>query len=355
MTEDIEGLTARAAEVDADGVGDAVADSGVPDVDAKATNMTAAAIAMQQLDEPVRGGWIKVVAPAKVNLFLGIGQRRDDGYHQATSVLHAMNLHDIVYVRAQPLSPGSGLEVTATVEGRSGIEAPQLESRQNIAHKAVCALGQHIGRDADEQVTVRIIKNIPFEAGLGGGSSDAAATLVGTAQLWGLDPYGEEVEAVARSLGSDVAFFLRGGCGYYEGTGEVFVRSLSPAKTNVVLVKPSAGVSTAQAYRLFDENPVAIDEAALAKAASVDDANEIELFNNLASASEVLMPQLADIRQWLLDQPGVSQALLCGSGSTTFALCNSFAQACTIVSEASKQGWWARATSLGSIRASVVS
>ncbi len=322
---------------------------------APATDMTAAAIAMQKLDEPVRSGWVKVIAPAKVNLFLGIGSVREDGYHEASSVLHAMNLHDIVYLRREEQAPGSGLSVTVSVEGRAGLEVPNLESQQNIAYKAVHALSSKIGREADELVTVRIVKNIPFEAGLGGGSADAAASLVGAAKLWGIDPYGTSVEEVAQTLGSDVAFFLRGGCGYYEGTGELFVRSLTPAKTNVVLVKPQAGVSTALAYRTFDEAPCAIDEQAHQQARTSEHADGVTLFNNLAFASEKIMPELAEIRAWLLAQPGVSQALLCGSGSTTFALCDSFGEACTIVSEASKRGWRARTTSLGSARAAVVS
>ena len=354
MTESIAAAQENAA--DQPTASQSAAASGVVDAaPASATNMTAAAIALQKLDEPVRFGWVKVIAPAKVNLFLGIGPRRDDGYHEASSVLHAMNLHDVVYMRAQPQAPGSGLEVTASVEGRAGLAVPDLEPQQNIAYKAVRALAQRIDRAADELVTVRIVKNIPFQAGLGGGSADAAAALVGAAHLWGIDPYGAVVEEVAQTLGSDVAFFLRGGCGYYEGTGEVFVRSLAPAKTNVVLVKPDAGVSTAQAYNTFDEDPLAIDDEASLQARTSERADEVTLFNNLAFASEKLLPELTDIRQWLLDQPGVSQALLCGSGSTTFALCDSFGEACRIVSEASKLGWWARATSLGSIRAAVVS
>lgn len=94
--------------------------------------------------------------------------------------------------------------------------------------------------------------------------------------------------------------------------------------------------------------PVPAEFAANIRAAEV--ADDVKLFNNLAPASESIMLQLADVRQWLTGQQGVAGALLCGSGATTFAVCDDFATACRVVSEARKQGWWARATSFGSIR-----
>ena len=321
-------------------------------------DMTATAIATQKLDSVERPGWLKVVAPAKVNLFLGIGARRDDGYHEATSVMHALNLHDLVYIRREEAALGAGLRVEATLEGRAGLVVPEIPSEQNIAHKAVVALAQKIGRAEDETVTVRIVKSIPHEAGLGGGSADAAAALVGAASLWGIDPYGAQVEEAARSLGADVAFFLRGGCGCYEGAGERFARALTPAKTSVVLVKPQGGVSTGEAYRVFDQGNFVADPAAFDALLQAERADDVSLLNNLAAASEAIMPELAEVRTWLAAQDGVAgvqDVLLCGSGSCTFALCASFSDAMRIVAEAQKRGWWSRATSLGSIRAAVVS
>lgn len=321
-------------------------------------DMTATAIATQRLDSVDRPGWLKVVAPAKVNLVLGIGARREDGYHEATSVMHALNLHDMVYLRREPIAPGSGLQVVSTLEGRAGLQVPEIDSEQNLATKAVRALAQHVGYVADEQLTVRIVKNIPFQAGLGGGSSDAAAAIVGAATMWGLDPYGVDVELVAQGLGADVAFFLRGGCGFYNGVGERFVHSIAPAKSSIVLVKPQGGVSTSQAYGTFDEICQPVDGGVIDAASAASAAGDLALFNNLATASEALMPELAEIHSWLADQDGIANAgdvLLCGSGSCTFALCDSLAHAARIVAEAQKRGWWSRSTSLGSIRAAVIS
>ncbi len=325
----------------------------VPEID-----MTQTAIATQKLDSVERPGWLKVVAPAKVNLFLGIGVPRDDGYHEATNVMHALNLHDLVYVRREEAAFGAGLAIVATLEGRAGLAVPEISSEENIAHKAVATLAQKIGRAEDETVFVRIVKNIPFEAGLGGGSSDAAAALVGVAHLWGIDPYGPQVEEAACALGADVAFFLRGGCGCYDGVGERFVRALAPTKASIVLVKPRGGVSTGEAYRAFDQAGAPVEGSALEELSAITDADAVPLFNNLAAASESIEPELAEIRAWLSAQEGVAgddSVLLCGSGSCTFALCASFSDAVRIVAEAQKRGWWSRATSFGSIRAAVVS
>ena len=318
------------------------------------SNITADAVALQERDEFRSQGWLKLIAPAKVNLHLGIGARRDDGYHQADTVMHALNLHDVVYMRRKLPDADAPDTITTRFVACGDVPVPELDSKDNIATKAVQRLAERIGR-TDVGVEIRIEKNIPAQGGLGGGSSNAAAALVGAAQLWGLAPDDPAIEETARQLGSDVAFFLHGGCSLYEGTGEVFVRSLVPSKCAVVLVKPEGGVSTAQAYRTFDADQQPIPAQYAANIREAETADDIMLFNNLAPASEEIMPQLAEIRQWLCAQPGVADALLCGSGATTFAVCDGFSTACRIVSEARKRGLWARATSFGSARVMVVS
>lgn len=317
------------------------------------TNITADAVALQERDEFRAQGWLKLVSPAKVNLHLAIGTRREDGYHQAETVMHALNLHDVVYMRCKlPDAEDPGIPTTRLV-ACGDVPVPELASKDNIATKAVQKLADLIGLE-DAGIEIRIEKNIPAQGGLGGGSSNAAAALVGAARLWGLSPDDPAIEQAARQLGSDVAFFLHGGCSRYEGTGEVFVRSLAPSKRAVALVKPESGVSTAEAYRAFDADPQLVPAKFAANIREAETADDIMLFNNLASASETLMPQLAEIRQWLYAQQGVADALLCGSGATTFAVCDDFATACRVVSEARKQGLWARATSFGSARIMVV-
>lgn len=317
-------------------------------------NITADAVALQERDEFRAQGWLKLIAPAKVNLHLAIGARRDDGYHDAVSVMHALNLHDVVYMRRKPADAEEPARPSTRLVACGDVTVPELASDDNIATKAVAKLAERFGRE-DAGIEIRIEKNIPAQGGLGGGSSDAAAALVGAARLWGIDPNDPAIEQTARQLGSDVAFFLHGGCSCYEGTGDVFIRALEPSKRSVALVKPEGGVSTAEAYRAFDAQPQPIPGELADRVRAVAAADDITLFNNLAAASEALMPQLADIRLWLLAQSGVESALLCGSGATTFAVCDSFAQACQVVADARKKGLWARATSFGSARVLVVS
>ena len=318
------------------------------------TDITADAVALQERDEFRAQGWLKIVSPAKVNLHLAIGQRRADGYHEAVTIMHALNLHDVVYMRRKLPDDSDQSSPSVRMVSCGDVVAPELPSCDNIAFKAIRRLSQRIG-GADEGIEIRIEKNIPAQGGLGGGSSNAAAALLGAAQLWGLALDDPAIEETARELGSDVAFFLHGGCSYYEGTGEVFVHELVPSKQALALVKPDGGVSTGEAYRTFDSNPLAVPAAIAEAARTARNACDVRLFNNLAPASETLMPELANVREWLIEQPGVVDALLCGSGATTFALCEDFGCACQVVAAARKLGYWARTTSLGSLRAMLIS
>ena len=327
------------------------------------TDITADAIALQERDGFRAAGWLKIVSPAKVNLHLAIGTRRGDGYHEASTIMHALNLHDVVYMRhaipdelwSPPLvdEVKPGMPVVRMVSC-GDVVAPDLPSASNIASKAVMELAKRVGRK-DAGVHIRIEKNIPAQGGLGGGSSNAAAALLGAAQLWGIALDDPVIEQAARALGSDVAFFLHGGCSYYEGTGEIFIHNLEPSRQAVALVKPEGGVSTGEAYRMFDEVGEPASEQIAQAVSEARRADDVVLFNNLAGASEQIMPELAHVRSWLGDQPNVQACLLCGSGATTFAICQDFASACKVVADARQQGWWARATSFGSLRVMTVS
>ena len=320
---------------------------------AELTNITADAMALQERDEFREQGWVKLVSPAKVNLHLAIGRRREDGYHEAATVLHALNLHDVVYMRHKLPGADEPSVPTTRLVALSDVPVPDVPSNDNLATKAVRLLAERLGK-VDAGIEIRIEKSVPAQGGLGGGSSNAAAALVGAARLWGVPADDPAIEETACRLGSDVAFFLHGGCSYYEGTGEVFVRALEPSKKAVALVKPAGGVPTAEAYRAFDGDPQVVPDDLARQAQTVARADEITLFNNLAPAAEGIMSELAEIRAWLVGQDGVQDTLLCGSGSTTFAVCDDFATTCDIVAAARKRGLWARATSFGSIRVMAV-
>lgn len=322
-------------------------------------------------------GSIKLVAPAKVNLFLGVGTRRADGYHEVDTVMHALTLHDVLHMHAgfaddaeygraesdDGLAVGGeagNLLVSIDCADKSGTGALDVPARENIVFRAVDTLARKLGRTERGKLSFRIEKNIPAQGGLGGGSSDAAAALVGAAHLWGLPADDPVLIDVARGIGADVAFFLQGGCARLSGTGAVFERSLVPRKESVVLVKPQAGVSTSAAYRAFDAAPVDVAEHFRDRLDEAVRAEEVPLVNNLAAAAESLEPELGAVSSWLRAQDGVCSAegepavLLCGSGATTFAVVRDFAAACAIAAEAQKRGWWARATAFSSLRAARV-
>lgn len=347
-----------------------------------------------------QAGFVKAIAPAKVNLYLAVGKRRADGFHAAESLMHALSLHDVLYVgrldaeeaakaRSEAALPGAALPGATALPGaapscekppsgkapspdaclvgeagnivlrvrtvaRGGTDPLGVPAAENIVAKAIDLLARAVGKRDGDALAVYVEKGIPAQGGLGGGSADAAAALLATARLWSVPADDPLVGEVARQVGSDVAFFLRGGCGLYDGAGDAFVRSLAPQRGNVVLVKPAGGVSTAAAYARFDEAPYFVGEATRTAMQVAQRAQDVPLFNNLAAASEHLMPELAEVRTWLAAQPGVGGVLLCGSGATTFAACESFDAACELVGAARLRGWWARATTFSPIRAAVL-
>lgn len=317
---------------------------------------------------------MKLVSPAKVNLLLAIGARREDGYHDADTIMHALALHDTLYLRAEGVSadelakrvaeggaradvavggPADNLVMTIDLADRTGQDLA-VPAADNLAFKAADRLSRAVGRDLPEAIQLRIEKRIPAQGGLGGGSSNAAAVLVGLAKAWGLAADDERVADVARSLGADVAFFLHGGCALLGGFGEVLQRRLETSRRPVVLVKPAEGVSTAEAYKRFDAAPRPVPEEELARDLAATRADDVALANNLAPAAEALLPELSVVRAWLAEQAGENNVLLSGSGSATFALVDTFAEASRIATAAAARGWWARPTSLSGLRAAVV-
>lgn len=317
-------------------------------------------------------GTMKLVSPAKVNLLLAIGDVRPDGYHDVRTIMHALALHDTLYVNVAPASadevaraavekrpdqalggPADNVLVSIDLADRTG-QNLVVPAGENLVFKAADRLARAVGREDAQRVSVRIEKHIPAQGGLGGGSSNAAAMLVALARAWELSADDGRVEEVARSLGADVAFFLKGGCAQLGGAGEVLERTLPSSRRAVVVVKPEAGVSTAAAYRCFDEAPVPVAAAIMEQALSAPTAAEVPLANNLASASESLLPDLAQIRTWLAERAGNENVLLCGSGSATFALVDTFEAASALAVAAGKRGWWARPTNLSSVRAAIV-
>jgi 4-diphosphocytidyl-2-C-methyl-D-erythritol kinase len=154
---------------------------------------------------------LELTAPAKLNLVLEVTGRRGDGYHEIASVMQTIDLADTVR-----LEEAASIELQVAGEEQLGVP---LEGPRNLAYAAAHALAEAAGR-SDAGVRIELEKRIPAGLGLGGGSSDAAAVLRGLNQLWGLDLGDASLSEVAAGVGSDVAFFLRGGAAYVTGRGE---------------------------------------------------------------------------------------------------------------------------------------
>jgi 4-diphosphocytidyl-2-C-methyl-D-erythritol kinase len=259
---------------------------------------------------------VTVRAPAKINLHLGVGPRRDDGYHELATVYQAIGLYDDVTVTS---ADAWSVSLT-TLGGIDGSEVPLDDT--NIVLRAGRLLTAHHGLDRAAAIAIR--KGIPVAGGLAGGSADAAATLVALDRLWDLQTSDDDLLALAAQLGSDVPFALLGGTALGTGHGEL-VTPLPDAGSWWWLVAPAEeGLSTARVYAELDvvrpEAPAPAVPETLARALASGDVDALAgaLHNDLAAPALRLRPEIAAA----LDDGGLARAaLLSGSGPTCLFLC----------------------------------
>lgn len=297
----------------------------------------------------------KIISPAKVNLVLAVGEKQESGFHEVQTIMHSLALHDTLSMRRfDDEGSGDGLQVMLKCESSFTIDPLLIKAEENIAYKAVVELAKALGRTQDETIEMILNKVIPAEAGLGGGSSNAAAALVGAATLWGVGMEDERVQEVASRLGADVSFFLKGGCARLSGKGDVFEAQLEPRSGFVLLVRPDAGVSTGKAYATFDEDPVLPSSEYLSSIAALDAAADVSLYNNLEKAACSVTPVVAQVLEWGRAAAGEENVVLCGSGSAVCCIFDSYQAACEASVEARKHEWWTRVTSFSPLGAAIM-
>lgn len=297
----------------------------------------------------------KIISPAKVNLVLAVGEKQESGFHEVQTIMHSLALHDTLSMRRfNDEGSGEGLQVMLKCESSFTIDPLLIKAEENIAYKAVVELAKALGRTQDETIEMVLNKVIPAEAGLGGGSSNAAAAVVGAATLWGVGMEDERVQEVASRLGADVSFFLKGGCARLSGKGDVFEAQLEPRSGFVLLVRPDAGVSTGKAYAAFDEDPVLPSSEYLSSIAALDAAADVSLYNNLEKAACSVTPVVAQVLEWGRAAAGEEDVVLCGSGSAVCCIFDSYQAACEASVEARKHEWWTRVTSFSPLGAAIV-
>lgn len=255
-------------------------------------------------------------AHAKVNYSLDVGGLRSDGYHEVRTVLQTISLADIVEVR---WTGRQGVELTV-LEGN----APAGEA--NLVWRAADSYLRRMNM-SDVGVSLRLIKRIPAQAGLGGGSSDAAATLLALNELAGQPLSPEELHPLASALGSDVPFFLYGGTACMEGRGEVLKPAPPSPPLHFVIVKPPCGVATAAAYQALDglagrRMGTATDAVLMALDRQERNALAVAMGNDFEEVLPALCP-MAVRAMAELTAAGAQTVHLCGSGSAVFGVVES--------------------------------
>lgn len=271
---------------------------------------------------------ITLRAPAKLNVGLEVTGRRPDGYHELVTIFQAIALHDTLTV-----APAADLTLTVeTPDDPAG--APALADGDNLVLRAAQALNDRAG-GPPRGATLTLVKRIPVAAGLGGGSSDAAAALLALDRLWGLGAPAEDLAALAAGLGADVPFFLRGGTALATGIGERLA-PLPPLAASgsswFVTLTPPLALPAAKTRRLYaalrpadfgDGGRTRAQAARLRAGLPLDPAL---LVNDFAGPLERLYPELAAWRARFL-AAGAPWALLSGSGPTLFTAADSEAEA----------------------------
>lgn len=250
---------------------------------------------------------VEVQANAKINLALDVLGERADGYHEIDSIMQEIDLHDTLSVE----------------KGRGGFvffcdDSNLKLDESNLVYKAWDLLRDRVDPE-DQSVVVELEKAIPMAAGLGGGSSDAAAMLRALNDLWELDLEDAELESLGLELGSDVPFFIRGGTQRVRGRGEVLTPLDRWDGKLVLLVNPGEAISTQYVYdRIRPNGKLRISE--LVSLLAVDSPQAYAMMgNHMETVTLKALPKLAQIKEELV-AAGAELSLMSGSGATIFGI-----------------------------------
>ncbi len=275
-------------------------------------------------------GIARALAPAKINLRLQVLGRRTDGYHDLDTLFQAIDLADEVSVELRE----TGIELD--------VKGPDLGAAvDNLAYRAAARLAESVGFDGG--LAVKLVKRIPAGAGLGGGSSDAAAVLLCLSRLLGIPRDDGRVRATAEALGSDVPFFLSGSVlARGRGRGEVLepLQALPPA--DLVLVSPSVHVSTADAYAALSASRGGTSQDARAPFAAPSTWDDVaaRASNDFEPIIVAAHPEIGRALDALRSR-GARFALMSGSGSSVFGLFSSRVDAQQTAALLGSQHSWA--------------
>lgn len=253
---------------------------------------------------------------AKVNLFLEILGKRADGFHEIATLMLAVNLGDELTFHP---TTDETVRLTTDVPGLSvGPDNLVLKAAELLRRETGCRRG----------AAIHLQKRIPWAAGLGGGSSDAAATLRGLNRLWGLQVPTSELRRMAGQIGSDVPFFVEGQAAWATGRGEIITPVTVGTAFDLVLVKPEMGLGTADVYRRLTVPTTPVSGTLAEESLKNGDVEQLgqALFNRLQEPAFTLAPVVADWHRRLCEYK-TAGALMSGSGSCLFVLCRNTEEA----------------------------
>ncbi|MDD4888979.1 MAG: 4-(cytidine 5'-diphospho)-2-C-methyl-D-erythritol kinase [Phycisphaerae bacterium] len=253
-----------------------------------------------------RPNYVALPAPAKLNISLAIGPRQPDGYHLLDSLMVPLDLHDDVRLS----SSAGGIELA--VSGPTGASTPADPT--NLVWRAAELLAQEAGRPSD--VRIELFKRIPVAGGLGGGSSDAGATLVGLNRLWNLNFPVSRLAGLGSRLGSDVPFCVYRHPSWVRGRGEIVEPLQTPIPSLfIVLIFPGIAIATRNVYEHLDVSM----ERLLRIIPRKHPFRGVVFFNDLEGPALEVCPPLSRLFRTLEKSAGVPRLMVAGSGSTLFA------------------------------------
>ena len=250
---------------------------------------------------------LQIKAYAKINLCLYIPALRQDGYHELDSVFQSIGLFDYII-----LTKSEGIHIMCD-------EKSIPVDSANTCYQAAIRIMEETGAPG---IAVDIEKRIPSQAGLGGGSADAAAVIAGMNRLYDCGLSTMQMQKIGAGIGADVPFFLQGGCMRAQGIGEKLSLLENPFLLDVVVVKPKCGVSTPESYKLFDqmEKTGGNALAMIAAMKSVDEAAYLKAFKNALEPCAFRLAPQSQSAVAELKQAGAMAAQVTGSGSAVFGL-----------------------------------
>ncbi|OGS20655.1 MAG: 4-(cytidine 5'-diphospho)-2-C-methyl-D-erythritol kinase [Elusimicrobia bacterium RIFOXYA2_FULL_40_6] len=262
---------------------------------------------------------MKILAPAKINLFLEITGKTKTGYHTLNTVFQAVSLYDEITITDERHHE---IDFTCNWSGVGVSYSSPVE--ENLCYRAASALKAYLKEKRGAKI--KLIKKIPVGAGLGGGSSDAAAVLRGLLKFWNREIDNNSLNRIAVELGADVPFFLYGGCCFAEGIGE----RLFPLRTewdekplNLLLVKPDISKSSGDIYRAYDKRaankPATINDTSKIKREKSVSLDNLEFVNNLEGVVFEKYPILETIKTNLKGLEAFV-SLMSGGGTAIFGI-----------------------------------